>query len=117
MVYIKNRILKPFLILCEGRDVENFMICYLESDALSYDPRFSNDIQTFNFNGIDDLEVAKFKAKTQMTVELMIEFDEEGDPIDTDFGEYIDYPYEVELGQKELINEIYENKIPSDAED
>ncbi len=56
MAHINNHILKPFLILCEGRDVENFMICYLESDALSYDSRFNNDIQTLNFNGIDNLE-------------------------------------------------------------
>ncbi len=55
MPHINNRILKPFLILCEGKDVENFMICYLESDALAYDSRFSNDIQTFDFKGIDDL--------------------------------------------------------------
>ena len=55
MGYINNRILKPFLILCEGKDVRIFMNCYLESDALAYDSRFSNIIQTFDFNGIDDL--------------------------------------------------------------
>jgi len=56
MAQIHNRILKPFLILCEGKDVENFMINYLESDALAYDSRFSNDIQTFDFKGINDLK-------------------------------------------------------------
>jgi len=55
MAYINNRILKPFLILCEGKDLENFMNRYLESDALAYDSRFSNDIQTFDFKGINDL--------------------------------------------------------------
>ncbi|MBQ6481207.1 MAG: hypothetical protein IJI45_08830 [Anaerolineaceae bacterium] len=57
MAHINNRILKPFLILCEGKDVENFMICYLESSALADDPRFSNDIQTFNFGGVENLKV------------------------------------------------------------
>lgn len=57
MAYIRNRILKPFLILCEGKDIENFVICFLESDALAYDSRFSNDIQAFDFGGIKDLEV------------------------------------------------------------
>ena len=57
MAYTHNRILKPFLILCEGKDVEKFVICYLESDALAYDSRFSNDIQAFDFGGIKDLEV------------------------------------------------------------
>lgn len=57
MPHINNCILKPFLILCEGKDIENFMICYLESSALSDDPRFSNDIQTFNFGGVESLKV------------------------------------------------------------
>lgn len=57
MAYVHNRILKPFLVLCEGKDVENFLISYLESDALAYDSRFSNDIQAFNFGGVENLGV------------------------------------------------------------
>lgn len=56
-MYTHNRITKPFLILCEGKDEENFIIPFLNSKALAYDPRFSNDIQTFDFGGIDDLTV------------------------------------------------------------
>jgi len=56
-MYIHNRILKPFLILCEGKDAENFMISYLESSALADDPRFSNDIQTFDFGGVESLKI------------------------------------------------------------
>ncbi len=57
MAHINNRILKPFLILCEGKDVTKFMKCYLESSTLAEDPRFSNDIQTFDFGGVDSLKV------------------------------------------------------------
>ena len=57
MAYLHNRIVKPFLILCEGKDEENFVISYLNSKSLAYDSRFSNDIQTFDFGGNDDLTV------------------------------------------------------------
>ena len=46
---------KPFLILCEGMDTEKFLISYLNSKELQYDTRFRNDIQTFDFNGINEL--------------------------------------------------------------
>lgn len=50
-------ICKKFLILCEGKDTEKFIINYLNSKALKADPRFSSDIQTFDFGGIDGLEL------------------------------------------------------------
>ena len=51
----RKRILKPFILLCEGRDAEGFLISYLNSDALTYDPRFSNEIQVWDFGGNDEL--------------------------------------------------------------
>lgn len=48
---------KKYLILCEGKDTENFIIEYLNSDALKDDKRFGLDIQTFDFGGINDLTV------------------------------------------------------------
>lgn len=57
MAYQHNRILKKYVILCEGVDTENFLINYLNSDALNYDYRFSNDIQTFDFGGVDQLSI------------------------------------------------------------
>lgn len=50
-----NKILKKYLILCEGIDTFKFIINYLESDALKYNNRFGNDIQALNFGGINDL--------------------------------------------------------------
>ena len=57
MAIVHNRIVKSYLILCEGKDVENFMRYYLNSKELSNDPRFGNDIQTFDFEGVDNLPV------------------------------------------------------------
>ena len=54
MARVRNRIEKPYLILCEGIDVENVMIGYLNSDALAFDGRFANDIQTLNFKGVEE---------------------------------------------------------------
>lgn len=51
----KIKILKNYLILCEGIDTYKFIINYLNSDALKYDRRFSNDIQALDFGGIMDL--------------------------------------------------------------
>ncbi len=48
-------IAKPYLLLCEGKDAERFLINYLESDALSQDRRFYNEIQVLDFGGNDDL--------------------------------------------------------------
>ncbi|MBQ8951044.1 MAG: hypothetical protein IJ065_07845 [Eubacterium sp.] len=52
---VQNRILKDYLILCEGIDEVNFLITYLNSDELKYNERFSNDIQVFDFGGINML--------------------------------------------------------------
>ncbi len=50
-----KRILKEYLVLCEGKDIELFLISYLNSDALHSDSRFANEIQTFDFGGVDQL--------------------------------------------------------------
>jgi len=51
------KICKSYLILCEGRDAEGFLINYLNSKALKFDKRFSDEIQVFDFGGNDDLKV------------------------------------------------------------
>ena len=51
----RKRIKKPFLLLCEGRDAEGFLINYLNSNELAQDPRFSNEIQVLDFGGNDNL--------------------------------------------------------------
>lgn len=51
----RKKIIKPYLILCEGRDAQEFLIKYLNSEALAQDKRFSNDIQVFDFGGNDDI--------------------------------------------------------------
>jgi len=51
----RNRIVKRYLILCEGKDAEGFLISYLNSDALRFDPRFSEEIQVLDFGGIGQL--------------------------------------------------------------
>lgn len=55
MVRQNNRILKPYVILCEGIDDQNFLIEYLNSNELSSDQRFSQDIQVFRVDGIYNL--------------------------------------------------------------
>ena len=50
-----KRIVKEHLILCEGRDAEEFLISYLNSNALSEKPFFSNDIQVMDFGGNENL--------------------------------------------------------------
>lgn len=55
MPYETKRIVKPYLILCEGLDAQNFMIQYLNSKELSEDSRYGNDIQVLDFGGISDL--------------------------------------------------------------
>ena len=52
----RKKIVKSYLLLCEGRDAEGFMINYLESKALAYEQRFSNDIQVLDFGGNEDLD-------------------------------------------------------------
>jgi len=56
MSFERKKIVKSYLILCEGRDAENFLISYLESGALKYDQRFSNEIQVLDFGGNEELE-------------------------------------------------------------
>lgn len=56
MAVEKKRIVKTYLVLCEGVDTQNFLIRYLNSEALKNDLRFSNEIQTFDFGGIDQLD-------------------------------------------------------------
>ena len=51
----RDRIKKNKLILCEGRDEENFLLSWLNSDELSSEPGFSGEIQIFNFEGNSDL--------------------------------------------------------------
>lgn len=51
----RQKILKSYLILCEGKDAELFLINYLESKALAKDKRFSNNIQVLDFGGNDNL--------------------------------------------------------------
>ena len=50
-----NRIRTKHLILCEGRDAEEVLITYLNSDALSDEPAFSSDFQVMDFGGITEL--------------------------------------------------------------
>ena len=50
-----TQILKSNLILCEGRDEQEFLIQYLNSTALSNTPEFSNDIQVIDFGGNSEL--------------------------------------------------------------
>ena len=50
-----QKIWKNHIILCEGRDAEEVLISYLNSDALSDEPAFSNDFQVMDFGGITDL--------------------------------------------------------------
>jgi hypothetical protein len=51
----RKKIVKSFLLLCEGRDAEKFLINYLESKALAQDQRFYNEIQVLDFGGNEDL--------------------------------------------------------------
>lgn len=51
----RDRIKKDKLIICEGRDEENFLISWLNCEELSNEPGFSNEIQVLNFGGNSDL--------------------------------------------------------------
>jgi len=52
----RDRILKDNLILCEGKDALNFLICMLESEeSKALSPCFATDIQVFDFGGNNDL--------------------------------------------------------------
>jgi len=43
------------LILCEGKDAEQFLIHYLNNPALSFNPSFSGDIDVMDFGGNSEL--------------------------------------------------------------
>ena len=53
MAMVMTQILKSYLILCEGKDTVNFLVSYLESEALRDDPRFGEEIQALNFGGVE----------------------------------------------------------------
>lgn len=55
MAILHNEIIKQYIILCEGKDTEQFIISYLNSKNLKKDKRFSTLIQTFDFGGITQL--------------------------------------------------------------
>ena len=55
MAILHNEIIKQYIILCEGKDTEQFIISYLNSKNLKEDKRFSTLIQTFDFGGITQL--------------------------------------------------------------
>lgn len=50
-----KKIEKNHLIICEGRDEQEFLISYLNSPALANIPAFSEDIQVIDFGGNSDL--------------------------------------------------------------
>lgn len=50
------QITSDYIILCEGKDVTNFLYYYLRSDALKEDGRF-HSIEALNFGGINELSV------------------------------------------------------------
>lgn len=78
-----NRLMKEHLIICEGRDGQEFLIRYLNSQALSYDPRFSDDIQVNDFGGNSELykylEILKNTSGYERLRSLMIIRDAEND--------------------------------------
>lgn len=51
----RESIQKGCLIFCEGIDEKNFLINWLNSEALADEPGFANDIQVLDFGGNDDL--------------------------------------------------------------
>ncbi len=55
MAIEKKRIMKRYILLCEGIDTVNFFLYYLNSSELADDKRFSNDIQALDFGGINNL--------------------------------------------------------------
>jgi len=70
------QILKSNLILCEGRDEQEFLIQYLNSAALSNIPGFSNDIQVIDFGGNSELsrklEILKNMANFDKLTSLLV---------------------------------------------
>lgn len=62
-------------------------------------------------------KISKFRARAQLTIEIMVEFDEDGNPCDTDFGQFVDRPYEIEVREKDMIEEVYWEKLPGSVKD
>ena len=52
----RDQIKKEKLILCEGRDEERFLFALI-NDGLSDEPGFADDIQIFDFGGVNDLSL------------------------------------------------------------
>ena len=79
-----SQIREKWLILCEGRDAEEFLISYLNSHELSDIPAFSEDFQVMDFGGITDLTdfiSALQRMENYDRVEaILIIRDAEGDP-------------------------------------
>lgn len=67
----RNQITKKYLILCEGRDAEGFLINYLESEELARDSRFSKDIQVWDFGGNENLSNFLMTLKNMDKFELV----------------------------------------------
>lgn len=44
----RKQIRKSYLLLCEGRDAEGFLIQYLNSNSLAQDKRFSDEMVRYN---------------------------------------------------------------------
>lgn len=76
-----TQILKEKLIICEGRDEQEFLIQYLNSTALSDTPAFSNDFQVIDFGGNSELtrklEILKNMAHFESVTSLMVARDAE----------------------------------------
>ena len=77
------KIKKKHLILCEGQDAYLFLIPYLNSAVLSYNPGFSNDIQVLNFGGNSELpaylELLQLSPDFHTVISLCIIRDAESD--------------------------------------
>lgn len=76
-----TQILKSNLILCEGRDEQEFLIQYLNSTALSDIPEFSNNIQVIDFGGNSELtkklQILKNMANFDKLTSLLVVRDAE----------------------------------------
>lgn len=79
-----KEIVKEHLILCEGRDAQEFLIAFLNSKALAENPAFSNDIQVMDFGGNEQLagylSILKNMEGFQKVKSILIVRDAEKDP-------------------------------------
>lgn len=78
-----TKIWKEKLILCEGRDEQEFLIGYLNSRALSDVPGFSNDFQVIDFGGnselVQRLAILKNMSDFEKVTSLLVIRDAESD--------------------------------------